>query len=143
LPSTGGRTAEIAGPLRLAAPLPQTLPRRDGNAPALAWPGPLDTAPVLSEGIFIAGAESYRVKLHLTHPQTAPDVLARLGALGLVNVSVMPTAFGPSQTVVAYYRHDDAQTARTLASLYGGQTLDLSGFSPAPADQTLDIYLTD
>ena len=157
----------------LAAPLPASvsalttapsLQANAGDAPTLGLPAsvlspapspsthlrlaltPLpspDTPPAVVETTAIPDADTYRLNLHLAQAASGAVVRGRLAALGFVNASVEPSGYAVAQAMVAYYRSEDAEVAAKLAKLYGGKTMDLTGFTPAPAARTLDLYLSD
>ena len=112
-------------------------------SPALARPNlaRAEASPIVNASVAVPGAAAYRVNLHVTKRAFGAAAKSRLADLGFENAIVLASAFPMAQTQVAFYRGEDAGLAQTLARLYGGQTLDLTGFTPAPAAHTLDIYL--
>lgn len=122
----------------------QQMPTFDAtHAADLPPPATSDATPIVSDTVYIPNAASYHLNLHLAQAASEDKVRVQLGQLGLVNTRVAPSKFAMGQTQVAYYQAKDAQIADMLASLYGGQTLDMTGFTPAPDAGTLDIYLKD
>ena len=112
-------------------------------SPALARPNlaRAEASPIVNASVAVPGAAAYHVNLHVTKRAFGAAAQSRLADLGFGNAIVLASGFTVAQTQVAFYRGEDAGLAQTLARLYGGQTLDLTGFTPAPAAHTLDIYL--
>lgn len=122
----------------------QPMPTFDAaHAADLPPPATSDATPIVADTVYIPNAASYHLNLHLAQAASGDKVRAQLGQLGLVNTRVALSKFTLGQTQVAYYQVKDAQIADMLASVYGGQTLDMTGFTPAPDAGTLDIYLKD
>lgn len=107
----------------------------------LARPAAPDVALAVSGTVSILGAAAFWPILHVAQGQTGASIRIQLADLGLENSRIMVSEFGAVETTVVFYRAEEAKVAQQIAALYSGQTIDMTGFAPAPSAGRLDLYI--
>lgn len=128
---------QSAAPLYPAALPPLVATARQAVPPTSSR----DLEPVFGRWSPIPDVDALLVRLHVADGEIRSKALADLSEIGLVNAEPVPSQFPVAQTLVAYYREADAEAARAIARIFGGQSMDLTGITPAPAAGSLDLYL--
>ena len=131
--SADGPPAQVL-PARIepALRLPQSSPDRDPPAPPAVATGPSDAARI--NALLFAPA--------LVSGAAVADSHAQLLATGYTVAEPKRVGFRISYDQVRYFSPGDEDAARSLAGAIGARVRDFTDFRPAPAEGTVEIWLS-
>ena len=121
---------------RIVARPPSAAARIDADpVDVAALPPPPPAAPDLSR---------YTVYLHAptgSGEGSLREATASLDAAGYAVAEPIPVSFGVDTDHVRFYRRKDAEAARAIAEVLGGEARDFTSYRPRPAPGTIEVWL--